>query len=207
MKTFSTLISIIFHPLLILTYGIMLTLTFTHLALYPYSMKLAIAGGTFLITALVPGLFIGLLVRNGAAKDLELSDRRERLIPYLILFTSVIACSYFLFRMFMPFWVIALLVGTALALFLALCINFFWKISAHTIGIGGLLGGIMGVAYIHQFNPYWAFIGVLLIGGLVGMSRIFLKRHTSMQAYAGFCLGFICTFVSSFLGYLYLFIK
>ena len=106
----------------------------------------------------------------------------------------------------MPFWLIAILMGICVALLIALCINFFWKISAHMIGIGGLLGGLMGVARIHLINPYLLFIAVLLIAGLLGTSRIFLKRHTPLQVYAGFSLGFMCTFVASMMSYIYLFI-
>ena len=108
--------------------------------------------------------------------------------------------------MMIPFWFLSLLMGACVALLFSLCINFFWKISAHALGIGGLLGGIMGVARIHLINPYWGFIIILLAAGLVGTSRIFLKRHTPMQVYAGFCLGFICTFVASLMSYIYLFI-
>jgi len=52
------------------TYGIVLALMFTFLAIYPLPVKLLIAGGTFISTAIVPGLFIFLLVKNGAAGDL-----------------------------------------------------------------------------------------------------------------------------------------
>lgn len=188
------------------TYGIILALTFTYLAIYPFSMKLLIAGGTFISTAVVPGLFILLMVKSGAAVDVELSDRRERLVPYLIFITSILICVFFLYKMLMPFWLLAMMIGACVALLLAIVVNFYWKISAHAIGIGGLLGGIMGVARIHLMNPYWSFIAVILIAGFVGTSRIFLKRHTPMQVYAGFCLGFICTFVASLLSYIYLFI-
>jgi membrane-associated phospholipid phosphatase len=111
-----------------------------------------------------------------------------------------------MYKMMIPFWFLSLMMGACVALIISLCINFYWKISAHTLGIGGLLGGIMGVARIHLINPYWGFIIILLAAGLVGTSRIFLKRHTPMQVYAGFCLGFICTFVASLLSYIYLFI-
>ena len=120
--------------------------------------------------------------------------------------TSILVCIFFLYKMLMPFWLLAMLIGACVALVIALCVNFAWKISAHAIGIGGLLGAIMGVARIHMINPYWAFIVVLIVAGLLGTSRIFLKRHTPMQVYAGFCLGFICTFVASLMSYIYLFI-
>ena len=206
MRLFSNIISGMFHPLLMVTYGVVLARSFTYLAIYPPTMKLLLAGGAFLSTAVIPGAFIFLMVKNGAAVDMELSDRHERVVPYLIFITSIMVCAFYMYKMMLPFWFISLLLGACVSLILALLINFFWKISAHAIGIGGLLGGIMGVARIHLINPYWAFIIVIVIAGLVGTSRIFLKRHTPMQVYAGFCLGFICTFVASFLSYIYLFI-
>ena len=206
MRLFSNIISGMFHPLLMVTYGVVLALTFTYLAIYPPTIKLLLAGGAFLSTAVIPGAFIFMMVKNGAEVDMELSDRHERVVPYLIFITSIMVCAFYMYKMMLPFWFISLLLGACIALILALLINFFWKISAHAIGIGGLLGGIMGVARIHLINPYWAFIIVIIIAGLVGTSRIFLKRHTPMQVYAGFCLGFICTFVASFLSYIYLFI-
>ncbi|MEG1545320.1 MAG: hypothetical protein RR382_12505 [Tannerellaceae bacterium] len=206
MRLLANITSILFHPLLMITYGFVLAMAFTYLAIFPFNVKLLLVGMTFFLTAFVPGGLIMLLVKNGAATDLELSNRRERAVPYLIFVASIMICGIFLYKMMMPFWLLAILGGAALALLLALCINFFWKISAHTIGIGGLLGGIMGIARVHMVNPYWAFIIVLIIAGAVGTSRIFLKRHTPMQVYAGFSLGFICTFVVSLLSYIYLFI-
>lgn len=206
MKLFANIISGMFHPLLMVTYGIMLALSYTYLAVYPPTMKWLLIGGAFLSTAVIPGCFIFMMVKNGAANDIELSNRHERVVPYLIFITSVMLCAFYMYKMMLPFWFISLLLGACVALILALVINFFWKISAHALGIGGLLGGIMGVARIHLMNPYWAFIIVIIIAGLVGTSRIFLKRHTPMQVYAGFGLGFICTFVASFLSYIYLFI-
>lgn len=206
MRLFSNIISGMFHPLLMVTYGVILVLTFTYLAIYPLTMKLFLVGGAFLSTAVVPGLFIYLMVKNGAAGDLELTERKERVVPYLIIITSMMVCIFYMYKMMIPFWFLSLLMGGCIALLISLFINFYWKISAHTLGIGGLLGGMMGIARIHLINPYWGFIIVLVAAGLVGTSRIFLKRHTPMQVYAGFCLGFICTFVASLLSYIYLFI-
>lgn len=206
MRLFANIISIVFHPLLMLTYGVILALSFTGLVILPPMAKLYIVGGVFASTALLPGLFIYLLVRNGAAGDLELTDRRERLLPYLIFVVSILSSLYFMNRMMMPYWLLAVLAGTCVALLIAMCVNFFWKISAHEIGAGGLLGGLMGYAEIHHLNFSWAFMILFLVAGLLGTSRIFLGKHTPMQVYAGFTLGFACTFLSSLWGYIYLFI-
>ena len=206
MKWFSNLISCLFHPLLMVTYGVVIALTHTFLAINTLPLKLAIAAGTFICTAVIPGLFIYLLIRNGEATDMELTNRKERAIPYLIFITSIIVCVFFLYRMMVPFWLLSLLIGACVALLIALCVNFAWKISAHAIGIGGLLGGVMGIAHIQQINPYGTFIAGIIVAGLVGTARVFLRRHTPMQVYAGFCLGFICTFVAASMNYFFLFI-
>ena len=64
MRLFSNIISGMFHPLLMITYGVILALSFTYLAIYPPTMKLFLVGGAFLSTAVVPGIFIFLMVKR-----------------------------------------------------------------------------------------------------------------------------------------------
>ena len=77
MKWFSNLISCLFHPLLMVTYGVVMALTLTFLAIYPLPLKLAIAAGTFICTAVIPGLFIYLLIRNGECFAEKICDTFE----------------------------------------------------------------------------------------------------------------------------------
>ena len=206
MRLLANIISGMFHPLLMVTYGLILAFSFTYLVIYPPMMKLLLVGGTFLSTAVIPGIFLFFMVKSGAATDMELSNRRERVLPYLVFISSVVVCAFYMIKMMMPFWFVSLLLGVCLALIIALVINVFWKISAHAIGVGGLLGGVMGVAYTHVMNPYWFFIFMFIVVGVVGSSRIYLEKHTPMQVFAGYILGFGCTFVASILSYIYLFI-
>jgi hypothetical protein len=190
-----------------ITYGVLLALNYTYLAIYSSTVKLYLVGGSLLCTAIIPGLLILLMVKKGAAGDAELTDKRERTLPYLIFIAANMICLFYLFKMQMPFWLLSMFVGVCLALFIALFINFMWKISVHAIGVGGLLGAVMGVAQIQMINPYRLFICILLAGGLVCTSRIILEKHTPMQAYAGFGLGFICTFGASYMSFIYLLIQ
>ncbi|WP_348537114.1 hypothetical protein [Parabacteroides sp. PF5-9] len=206
MKTFANIVSFLFHPLLMVTYGVLLAMMFTYLSIYPDKAKLLIIVGALLVTCIIPALFILLIIRTGGASDIELTDRRERVLPYLVIIASILLYTYYMYRMMMPNWLLLILIGGIIALLIALCVNFVWKISAHSIGIGGLMGGVMGVCRIHLMNPFWAFMLLFLIAGLVCSSRIYLKRHTPMQTYAGFGLGFICTFTASLISYIYLFI-
>lgn len=206
MKIFANIVSTVFHPLLMITYGMILTLFYTYLAIYPMKLKLIIVGGAFVCTTIIPGLFILLLRYSGSVSDLEVTDRRERVLPFLVMIFSIMVYVFFVRRVQVPFWLIGILVGVAFSLLVALLINFYWKISIHGLGIGGLLGGAMGIARIHMINAYWLFICLILIAGMVASARIILNKHTPMQMYGGICLGFICTFVASILSYLYLLI-
>jgi hypothetical protein len=203
MKAIANILSIFFHPLLMVTYGVLLALNYTYLAIYPHTLKLYLAGGVFLCTAFIPGLLILLMVKGGAARDVELTEKKERVVPYLIFITAHMACIFYLFKLQTPFWMLSMFAGVCLALFMALVINFIWKISVHTIGVGGLLGAVMGAAQIQMINPCWLFIFLFLAGGLVSTARIILGRHTPMQTYAGFGLGFAGTFGASFMHFIY----
>ena len=202
MRLFSHIISGMFHPLLMVTYGVVLALTFTYLAIYPPAIKLLLAGGAFLSTAVIPGAFIFMMVKNGAAVDMELSDRHERVVPYLIFITSIMVCAFYMYKMMLPFWFISLLLGACVALIMALLINFFWKISAHAIGTGGLLGGSSPDPFdkpllgLYHRNP----------NSRIGRYFAYLSEKT--YSYAGICrvLSRIYMYLCSLILELYLFI-
>ena len=169
MRLIANILSIAFHPLLMVTYGVALAFASTYLAVYPLQMKLLILSGVFLMTAVVPAIFIFLLVKYGNAGDYALTNRRVRTLPYLLYVASIVACAFFLLRMLLPFWLVVILFGTAAVMLIAMGINFRWKISAHMIGIGGLIGGIMGIAQIYALNPWRGFI--------IGLFRIRIYRY------------------------------
>ena len=59
------------------------------------------------------------------------------------------------------------------------------------VGVGGLLGVIVSASYLIRFDmtPYYMLI--ILLAGLIGMSRMYLEEHTGAQIYSGFLLGFL----------------
>ncbi|MDR1937498.1 MAG: hypothetical protein LBQ73_03225, partial [Tannerellaceae bacterium] len=168
MKLFANIISVVFHPLLMVTYGMLLALSFTYLGIYTPRLKWYLLSGVFLSTVAFPASFIYLMIQGGLVSDLELTNKRERLFPYLLFLISNAACLYYLFQMQLPSWILSAFAGVCVALFAALCINFIWKISIHALGTGGLLGAIMGISHIQKMNPYELLIIVLIIAGLVG---------------------------------------
>jgi membrane-associated phospholipid phosphatase len=68
-------------------------------------------------------------------------------------------------------------------------ISLKWKISIHLAGLGGILGAIMALSFRFGLNPVLWIIGIILISGLVGTSRMLLGKHNLSQIIAGFFLG------------------
>ena len=193
------LFSGVFHPLFMVTYGIGLSLLGTYLGMYPLHLKILLLVSAFICTAFIPALCIALLMRIGIVSETSILDRKERHLPYLFSIVSVVGYSYFLYRLSMPFWISSIIaLGVGVTLTICSLVNIFWKISIHAAGVGGLLGGVMAVSSIQRTNPYFLFMLILFFAGCTISARLFLKKHTPAQVYAGFSLGFICLFVATY---------
>ncbi|MEI7503620.1 MAG: hypothetical protein WCJ61_10085 [Paludibacter sp.] len=196
MKTFYKIISLVFQPLLMPTFGMMLMMNMHVFSALPNYWRLIAIGGTFLFTALLPAVPILLMLRRGELHDLFISRREERTMPYLFSFMAYFFWSLFLWRtMQFPMFIVSMGIGSAVSIFIIVFINLKWKISAHLAGIGGLTGAIFGVCYRVAINPLWFLVVILSISALVAISRIGLRAHTPGQVFAGFVVGFLATFL------------
>lgn len=187
------IISFLFHPLLMPTYGFAFIFfsknyisTFT-----PPNLKWIILGVTFLFTFFLPSLNAIILLKMGRIKSLEMETNTERSIPYIS--TSFYYLSlFYLFQNTPQFPTIfkILILGAAISVLLSFIINFRWKISAHTIGIGGISGAALGIIYRLQMDIHIMLMILLLLSGIVAYARLKLNTHTPAQVYSGFILGF-----------------
>lgn len=152
--------------------------------------------GTFVFTGLLPALPILVMMRRGEVKDLFISKREERTLPYLFSFLSYVFWAIFLWKtMQLPRFIVAMAIGSALSIVIIVYINTKWKISAHLSAMGGLAGAVFGVCFRMGVNPVWLFILIFTLSALVALSRIELKAHTPGQTLAGFILGFLAVFI------------
>ncbi len=125
--------------------------------------------------------FKGRIINDDAtAKD-------ERTLPYIIgtgLAINAIILAY-IFELH-PL-IIALWFSYIFIQILMLIINFYWKISAHLIGVG-----IPFATFIFLFQT--DVIYLIIIPIIVGWARLTLKVHTPMQVLFGFLLGALPTY-------------
>ena|ERR1035437_6744463 len=199
MKTFFQIISLVFQPLLIPTYAMLLLINMDLFSLLPMFWQWTAVLGTIIFTGVLPALPIWLMMKRGEVNDLFISKREERTMPYLFSFLAYVFWALFIWRTLQfPKFMVAMGVGSALSIFIIVFINLKWKISAHVAGMGGLTGAIFGVCYRTAINPVWLFGIVLAISALVALSRIELKAHTPAQALAGFVVGFVMVFTPCF---------
>lgn len=196
MRTFLKIISYVFQPLLMPLYGIIILLQTPDFGFYSSWYHIIAIVGTILFTGILPALPIFLMMRKGEIRDLFISKREERTMPYLFSMLAYVFWVLFLWRTldFQPNLLIYA-IGCVVAIIAMTFINLKWKISAHLTGIGGLAGGIFGVCYQMSINPVWLFVAVIIVSGLVAVSRLYLKAHTLGQVIAGYLLGFILVFV------------
>lgn len=162
---------------------------------YSLSLRVSLLVLVFIGTFAVPSLLIYYLYRTGFLTDLNMPERTDRRLPYLITGMVYLVVTYlFGFRMSLFSETspeVAIILGSiTLSILLVGLINTVWKISAHAVGIGGVLGTVMLLLAKHgDTELFIPFIGLIVLSGLVASARLQLNAHTLGQVGAGLGLG------------------
>lgn len=184
------IISYLFHPLLMPTYGFLIIFSSENFITTSWSRKLIVIGITFTFTFLLPTVNALLLLKMGRIKSLEMEESSERFLPYFSTALYFFALVYLFHSVELPSVFIALILGAGVSIVLTWLINFKWKISAHAIGIGGMIGATIGFTLRTGMDLRYMLLMVILCAGLVGYARLKLNAHDPAQVYTGFGLGF-----------------
>lgn len=199
MKTFYKIITVVFQPLLMPTYGMMLLMNMDIFTALPTVWRWIAIIGTLIFTGILPALPIALMIKKGEIHDIFISKKEERTMPYLFSLLAYSFWALFMWRTLQfPMFIVAMGIGSAISIFIIVFINLKWKISAHLAGIGALSGAIFGVCYRTAINPVWFLVLILILSALVALARIELKAHTPAQTFAGFIVGFTMVFTPCF---------
>ncbi|GIV34943.1 MAG: hypothetical protein KatS3mg031_2478 [Chitinophagales bacterium] len=183
--------SVVFHPLLLPTYTLLLTdyADPYRFAGLDYSRKLKFFGMVAMNTFCFPVLAVLLLWRLNLVRHITLSEREERTLPY-------VALSMFFFWTFMVVRSLELdtlittfFLGAAITVFACFFLNLFMKISAHTAGAGLFTFFTILLASASPYNIEALLIGVMILSGVIGSSRMYLRAHTSLEIYSGYATG------------------
>lgn len=192
--TISSLISSIFSPLLIPTFGLAIAMHCSELHVMDFRNKLTALAIVFALTGLLPFILIRWLEIMKLVKNLDLTERTERTLPYSATLCLYIATATYLHIANAPWWLTAFMIGGTLALAVAILVNRHWKISAHATSSGALTALVAGLTLrLPQPSVMLPMlIAACIVAGLTCTARLILDHHTPAQVYAGFANGFIC---------------
>ena len=199
MKRISEILSVLFSPLLVPTYGVILAAFLTILRYLPVNLLCTAVGITFVITCLIPVSIIMALFRSGMVSDPGLNERKERYLPYGAVVLCYLGCGFFFFKASAPLWLPMFFAGAALATVINVAVNYWWKISAHAAAMGGLVALLFRIVASHYalYNMNLWLSAVIILAGAVMTARVYLGRHTLWQVLAGCANGFICVYLMS----------
>jgi membrane-associated phospholipid phosphatase len=185
------LLSTIFSPLLMATYAIILAMELSFLCFIPTTTKLMVILETFLATTAIPVIGIFLMSKLKIVSNPKLTERADRLWPYLLETICFIGMAVYLFYINAPAWLSLFLLGGAVALIVLAIVNSKWKMSGHATGMGGLSAMIFYLMLSGNSlgSLQWEFLTIIILSGAVCTSRIILERHTLGQVAAGFLNG------------------
>lgn len=160
----------------------------------PMRLKLLIIITVFAFTFLLPVLNLFILRKLRFVKSIQVDDRQERTLPFIMTSLCYLGLFYVLYDFSIWPAIKLFILGAGLAIFITAIINIWWKISAHMIGIGGLIGVLFALGFFMQISIFMVLSFSLFIAGIIGFARLALNAHNQSQVYIGFFMGFLIQF-------------
>jgi len=168
----------------------------------PNQVKLALLGIFFVFSIAAPGLTLVYLMKKKVISNIEIDDKRERLIPLLI--TAGYCLALYIFFLvkgdsgYLPRYIYGLPLSGFVTIGLFAWINFYTKISLHACG-AGILTGIIFAYCAHSIYFHFNLLYIaVFISGFVLSSRIYLNKHTLPQVIYGFCGSAVIVFLINY---------
>ena len=186
----------LFNPFFIPTLAFFVILmNLPGLEMYTLRVKYLLLSIVFISTCILPIVFI-LTVSLSPGINRNMMSHKDRILPYIFSAFSIFMGAQLIAKLPVPKIFSVFLLGSCLVLLILFAITIKWKISGHGAGMGGLLGAVLALTFKYGINLLWPIIVVILISGAVGSSRIYLKKHTPMQVYAGFSVSVLCMYLT-----------
>ena len=154
---------------------------------------------TALNTVFYPAFSVLLMKGLGFINSIFIPTQKERIAPYLssMIFYFWTAWVYFKFTPQLGSAIPSFMTGVFLTTVAALLQNIYFKISMHTMGVGGLIGFFLVIMNSNSMLMTWPLCIALLIGGLVCTSRLIVSDHHPREIYLGLLTGMLCQFAAA----------
>jgi hypothetical protein len=214
MKVAAYIVSFIFHPLFILVYILGLLYKINPYIFNDQNEREKIVFLTYTIVSVlvIPVVSILLMKSLNIIKTFSMEDKMERIGPMIVV--SIVYMWLFInFKnnTILPLVFTAVMLGSSISVLAAFFINNFTKISLHCVGMGAMVAALFSLKFKMQYgnliinttetnnieiNIYMLILISIVLAGVVGSARLFLKAHTREQIFAGYLLGFLSQFIA-----------
>lgn len=168
----------------------------THLSLLPLDAKRIIYLTVFISTFIMPVSILPLFLQLKVIKSFQMETAKERRIPVFVTGIFYFLGYLLLKKMGVPSVLGNFVLASLMAVFIAVGITIYWKISMHMIAIGGLTGVMLAIALRFNIDLTFYLSLLILVSGIIASARLHLGAHNQTQIYAGYVLGLVVVFSS-----------
>ncbi|HZE83958.1 MAG TPA: hypothetical protein VE035_06585 [Puia sp.] len=190
--------SYIFHPLFVSSY-VMAFLLFVHpyaYTGYDHKIKMFKFLHVFVFNALFPAFSVFLLWRLQFIRSIHLRTVKERIIPYLI----AMIFYWWTWNVFKnqdnPPGAIHFFLGSFLAVCGAWMCNIYFKISMHTVAMGGAMMFFFLFSVQDDYASGMYVSLAVLVTGIVCTARLICSDHTRFEVWSGVFIGILSQWIA-----------
>lgn len=189
-------ISILFHPLLLPIFGLLVIFNLGSYHSYlTGDVKKVILSVYFVSTVLLPLSVFSFFYYQKIIRNWALADHRERVLPILVVSAFHFFAWYIIGRYPIPALYKLFVFYTAVGSLIAALLSFKWNLCLHTLAIGGLLGFTLALAFSKSLDLHGMVMAIFLAAGLLSFSRLALQKNTAPMVYFSFLCGLLMMFV------------
>ena len=184
------IISVVFHPFLIPVYGLVIIFIAPTLYTYmPFEVKKLMILVVMDNYKLLPLSLLPFFVHRNLISSWFMTERKDRIVPLIISTILYTVTTYIFYRFKVPFFIKSFFLAVSFLALAATLINFWWKISLHSIGAGAILALVVILSFKMYTPLLWYLIPVILACGLILSSRLRLNLHNPGEVWSGFLAG------------------
>lgn len=191
LNAFARVVAVIFHPLLMPLYGVIIIFSAPTLFGYlPFNLKKLLFFIILINNVLLPLSLMPFFFHRQIITSWTIPERKERTIPLILTTVLYGTTSYIIFKFQIPLFFKTFIFSTALLSLVVTFINLRWKISIHAVGSGALIALVLILSF-KMLTPLEGYLILAIItGGLTLSSRLQLNLHSPQEVWFGLFTGF-----------------
>ena len=199
------IVSVLFHPLLLTTYLVMIIgFWVPSMLLVGRDHLLIFIAFIFGISFLLPVVNLFLFRQYGIISSWRMEARKERIVPFVFISVIYLLIAFlFVYKVRVMLDFTRLLVVAAGLVLSGTVSTFFFKVSVHSLGCWGIVGILFWLARLGHGSLTYPLAASILLAGVVMSARLKLNAHTLNEVLLGGVVGLLVSLVCMKLLFIY----